>query len=224
MEPLSWVGDIEPFTNPDSTGEPDLLVLGVLGHQPPTLTKWDALLQRGPMVGVGGTDAHQNVMNLVLRDGERVDSYRRMIRWFSNVLLVDGDSPDDYEAALAAGRVFVAFEILGTPHGFDFHLTDGSGQIYEMGSDAPTGTLGVTCPVLSPSSPRGTADPELQVRILKDGETWQTECGDYEVDAGVYRVEIDVIPHHLEPFLGEDPEAWMRPFPWIYGNAIRVAQ
>jgi hypothetical protein len=218
---VGWVSDIEPFTNPDSTGEPDLLMLGVLQHQPPSLEKWDTLLARGPMVGVAGTDAHQNVMPLDLRDGERVDSYRRMLRWFSNHLLVDEDTPEAYQAAIDSGRMYVAFEILGTPAGFDFWLDDGTEV--EMGGTGDSGTLHVTCPALSETSPRGLIAPELTVRVLKDGSIWQSSCGDFETNGpGVYRVEIEMTPRHLLPFLGETPDVWLRPFPWIYGNAIRV--
>ena len=124
LDGFSWVGEMEPFTAPEATGEPDLMFLAVLRDQEPSLARWDDLLQRGPMTGVGGTDAHQNVMPMDLRDGERWDSYRRMLRWFSNILLVDGDGPDAYQGAIEDGRSFLAFEVLGTPAGFDFFLDD----------------------------------------------------------------------------------------------------
>ena len=223
LDGFGWITDIQPFTSPDATGEPDLMVLGVLQDQPPSLEKWDALLQRGPMTGVGGTDAHQNVIPLDLRDDERGDSYRRMLRWFSNVLLVDGEGPDAAQAAIEASRLYVAFEILGTPKGFDLYLDDGSTK-HEMGSSpASGGTLHVGCPEVSPSSPQGLMAPEILVEVYKNGVVWQTECGDFETDGdGVYRVQVDIIAHHLYDFFGEDPEAWLKPFPWIRSNAIRV--
>lgn len=222
LDPYGWIGDIVPFTDTAGTAEPDLLVLAVLSEQAPSVAHWDALLQRGPIAGAAGTDAHQNAMPTVLRDGERGDSYRRMLRWFSNVLLADGDDAGAAEAALRAGRVYVAFEVLGTPSGFDVYVQSGDAT-YEMGADAPAGTLVVACPTLSASSPRGEAAPEITTTVLRDGVPWQTGCGSFAVDGpAVYRVRADIVPRHLEPFLGGDPEPWMKAYPWVYSNAIRV--
>ncbi len=224
LDSLGWLIDIAPFTDPDGTAEPDMLFLGVLAEQPPSIEHWDALSATAPVVGVAGTDAHQNVMPTLLRDGERGDSYRRMMRWFSNHLLVEGTTPADYDAALSAGRLYVAFELLGTPAGLDLYLEQ-DGQTYEMGSrvDSVGGVLHLTCPTLSATSPQGTAAPEITATIYRDGEPWQTGCGDFPLEeAGVYRVRIDITPWHLTDFLGDDPDPWIHPWPWIYTNPIAV--
>ncbi len=222
LDGMGWLTSMAPFTSDDDHAEPDLLVLAVITRQSPSLERWDALLQRGPMVGTAGTDAHQNVLPLALRDGERGDSYRRMLRWFSNVLLVEGADPAAYEEALRAGRSYVAFDVLGTPAGFDLTLESG-GQTYEMGSDAPEGTLVVGCAELSPGSPRGLDAPEIRTTVYKDGQPWAQGCGEHETDGpGVYRVEVEILPWHLADFLGNEPDGWLVSYPWIYGNAIRV--
>lgn len=224
LDSLGWLKDIAPFTSEDGTAEPDLFVLAVLAEQLPSIEHWDALQQRAPVVGVAGTDAHQNVLPILLRDGERGDSYRRMMRWLSNHLLVSGDAPSDYDAALAAGRAYVAFEILGTPSGLDFHLAQDD-TIYEMGSrpDLVGGTLSLTCPTLSTASPQGAAAPDIEATIYKDGSAWRSGCGEFSVEEpGVYRVRIDITPWHLEDFLGAEPEPWLTPRPWIYTNTITV--
>lgn len=223
LAPLGWTEGVETFTTPDGGGEPDLLFLAVLQHQPPSLAAFDALRARGPIVGTGGTDAHQNVLNYDLPDGERGDSYRRMLRWFSNVLLVEGDEPADYQAALEAGRNYVVFEALGSPVGFDVWFEQGGARL-PVGSDVTgPGTLDVGCPALAAGAPRGTAEPDIQVAVLKDGAVWKSACGRHEVtEPGVYRVQVEVVPHHLEPFLGTDPSTWIRSYPWIYSNAFRV--
>jgi hypothetical protein len=223
LDGLGWVTDIAPFTVADGTAEPDLLVLGVLQSQPPSLAAWDTLLARGPIVGVGGTDAHQNVLPILLRDGIRGDAYQRMLRWFSNVVWADAAEPATVQQALAAGRSHLVFEILGSEVGFDLYLRDPAGEAHETGSDAPEGTLVVGCPTLHPASPRGLDDPEVTVRVLKDGAAWHEGCGEVPTDGpGVYRVEVDIVPLHLRPFLGDDPEPWLHAYPWIYSNAVRV--
>jgi hypothetical protein len=223
LDPLGWATDIAPFTSPDATGEPDLFVLGVLEEQTVSVDKWDTLLAAGPAVGVAGTDAHQNVLAIDLRDGERGDSYRRMLRWFSNWVLAEGDDPASAQAALESGRVWVVFEILGTPDHLDFSVTDTDGGTVEMGGEATGGTLHVSCPTLHRDSPRGLEEPEISVVVYKDGAQWQTGCGDFELDGpGSYRMRAEIVPNHLVPFMGDEPDPYRRPFPWLYSNAIRV--
>jgi len=226
LDRLGWLADIAPFTDDHGTAEPDLLYLAVHQEQAPSVAAWDALQAVGPVVGTAGTDAHENVMPIDLRDGERGDSYRRMMSWFSNVLLLGGEGTGaaDAEAALAAGRLYVAFEVLGTPAGLDFSLTDEDGTTWEMGSTAPPGVLHVACPTLSIDSPQGEHAPEVFATVLRDGEPWREGCGDFDVDGpAVYRVRIDIVPWHLSDFLGEDPDPWMQRYPWVYTNPIRVA-
>jgi hypothetical protein len=222
LDGTSWLGDIQPFTAPEGTAEPDLFVLAVLQEQAPSIANWDGLLARGPMGASAGTDAHQNVLPLKLRDGERGDSYRRMLRWFSNVLLTAGNTPDDVQQALAAGRSYVAFEVLGTPVGFDFHLETPAGLV-EMGSEADAGDVVVTCPTVAATSPHGVETPEITATIFKDGQPWKQDCGRFPTDGpGAYRVRIDMVPNQLRPFLGDAPETWLHAYPWVYSNAIRV--
>jgi hypothetical protein len=228
LDGLGWLSQITPFSSPDGTGEPDLFFLAVLQAQTVSLERWDALSASGPIIGVAGTDAHQNVLPIQFRDGERGDSYRRMLRWFSNNLLIDASlteiTPADTDEALAAGRAYVAFEILGTPAGFDFSLLAETDEIYEMGSAAPAGTLRVECPTLSSSSPRGLQNPEITTHVIKNGAPWQTGCGEFQTDGpGVYRVRVDILPWHLTDFLGEEPDTWLHSYPWVYSNPIVVA-
>ena len=221
LDGLGWTNDIGPFTRVDGLAEPDLLFLGVLEIQRPSIEAFDDLLQQGPIVGIAGTDAHQNVLRLELRDGERLDSYRRALTWFSNYVYADPSDPLQVEQALARGESAVVFEVMGIPDGFDLYL-DGDG-ITEMGGTGTGGDLVVGCPVLSDASNQGPDTPEVFVSVLKDGALWQSDCGRFPTDGpGVYRVQVDMVPHHLAPYLGDEPETFMRPFPWVLSNAIRV--
>jgi hypothetical protein len=223
LDGTAWLTDAADFFDAGTATEPDLYFLTVLQEQAPSIAHWDDLLSRGPMMATAGTDAHQNVLPLEAKDGERIDSYRRMLRWFSTFLQTDGSSLEAIDAAVEARRAFVVFEAIGTPTGFDFHLEAG-GEVYEMGSDAPAGTLVVACPELSAGSPRGEEQPELRVTVYKDGVPWKDACGRYEVEGGVYRVRVESTPYHLRPFLGEVAERYLKPYPWIYGGAIRVVR
>jgi hypothetical protein len=131
------------------------------------------------------------------------------------VLPADGQSVDE---ALASGRSYVAFEVLGTPDGFDLTAGDGT----PMGGSTSSRTLVVGCPTLHPDSPRGPDAPEIEVRLLRDGVPVATGCGEHVVEPGVYRVEVDLVPHHLRPFLGDEPDRWVVPYPWLRSNAVRV--
>ncbi len=227
LDPLGWATDIAPFTRPDATGEPDLFFLAVFAEQTPSIERWDALQAIAPVVGFAGTDAHQNVLPIDLRDGDRGDSYRRMLRWFSNHLLIQADSwpptPEAADEALAQGRLYTAFEILGTPTGLDFHLRGSGDSIVEMGSSGQGSELYVSCPTLSDASPSSGAEPEISADIFRDGELWASGCGEYAVtEPGSYRLRVSITPHHLTDFLGQTPEEWLQSYPWVYTNPIRV--
>lgn len=218
LDAYGYIAALGPFLGGETDAEPDLSFLAFYEEQTVSLERWDALNRVAFSVGVAGTDAHENAIPSVMEDGERGDSYRRMIRWFSNVVLVDGDAPADLQAALDAGRSFVAFEVLGTPTGFDVSYGD-----LEMGGEAGVGgTLVVSCPTLAPESPRDGADPEIDVAVFKDGAVWQEGCGEFAVtEPGVYRVRVEIVPTHLSGFL-DDQVALIRRFPWLYSNAFRL--
>jgi hypothetical protein len=219
LDPYGHFEALSPFATGETDAEPDLAFLGFFQEQTVSVERWDALNQTGFAVGTAGTDAHENALPSLMTDGERIDSYRRMISWFSNVILPDGDTPADYQAAVAAGRLFVVFETLGTPAGFHVGYAG-----LEMGGEADVGgTLEVTCPTLAPQSPRDGDDPEITVTVFKDGAPWKDGCGAYPVtERGVYRVRVDIVPHHLTGFLDDQAEALVHGYPWLYSNALRI--
>jgi len=214
--------------------EPDLALLSFLSPNQPALDRWNQLLADGRMVpATAGSDAHQNALPVIMADGERGDSYRRVLRWFSNVVLVaDPHDPAQIEAALARGRLFAVFEIMGTPMGFDVLAVGDSGAA-ELGDTIAFANthLRVKVPTIRDFDASRLPDPEIHatiVRVTAAGpETIATGAGpDLDValpGAGAYRVEISIVPHHLGPYLEDLGTAYAdRELPWIYTSPIYV--
>jgi hypothetical protein len=219
---------------PEKLPHSDLVFLPLVSEDPEYLDRWSQVLARGvKRVTTMGTDCHRNTFPALLPDGERVDSYRRMMLWFSNHLLVqpnaDGSFDDrSLKDALRAGRLYGAFEAFGYPDGFDFHA-DAAGTISEMGaevmlSDGPK--LEATAP-----SVRGGASPSPEIRTVlwrATDTTWSlvtegtTSLSHVPTEAGVYRAEVRIRPHHLAKYLASYTGLSDQEFVWIYSNPIYV--
>jgi hypothetical protein len=212
--------------------EPDLALLSFLSPNQPAIDRWTELLAQGHHMPVtAGSDAHQNALPVILADGERGDSYRRVLRWFSNIALVhDVADVAQIEAAMATGQMFAVFEMMGTPIGFDVHATAIGGTI-ELGGTATVGsTLTVALPTVR------DLDPTLPAPVIRATVIRVTAAGPQTVatstdptltvtldTAGAYRVEITIIPHHLGPYLADLGTAYADlEYPWIYANPIYV--
>jgi hypothetical protein len=182
-----------------------------------------------------GTDCHRNTFRDLLPDSERIDSYRRMMGWFSNHLLVEPDEAGGFtdlelKAALRAGRLYGAFEVLGFPRGFDYHAETPSGAV-EMGGDVSLSDA----PRLVASLPRveelGASEPrpDLVLRLLRarsgGWDVVQETAGDLEfspAEPGAYRVEVRMKPRHLKRHLSSYLDLADKDFVWIYSNPVYV--
>lgn len=219
----------------DEEPQPDLAILGFYEDLPRYFELWDPLLLDRHLTGVAGTDVHQNTFAGAMRDGERGDSYRRLMRWISNVPLLSAEpaapGPDlaALKAALREGRSYVAFEILGVPSGFDFHADDGAGgAVVEMGGSAPAGAaLHARAPALHDPDPAAAA-PEIAMRLLRvtaAGTEVVAEGATIDVAAaapGPHRVEVRITPHHLRPYLGPAADTYIKNYLWLISNPIYV--
>ncbi len=222
-------------TNPGHP-EPDLAFISFVTPNQPAITTWNTLLGEGRhLPATAGSDAHQNAIPITFADGERGDSYRRVLRWFGNIVLVaDPKDPAQIEAALKAGRLFTLFEVLGTPEGLDIHAT-GPTKTYELGDVIPVSdgaTLSIDVPHVR------NLDPNLPTPIVHARVLWiETPTGvvtelattdrdhlDVHIGArGAYRVEISITPSHLGPYLGDlGPDLANVELPWIYASPIYV--
>ena len=236
LDSAGAIREVVEFADTTEEGaEPDLALISFLEPSNVAIDRWDALLGEGMRIfGTGGTDAHQNSLPIMLKDGERGDSYRRMIYWFANVALAtDPDDPVAIEQAVAAGRSFVTFELFGTPSGFDVFAGDGSTAVGELG-DELSASAGLQIEVAVPSvyqlDPTLPA-PEIRARILRVDAGGVTEvaagpgpslAAPLDV-AGAYRVEVLITPRHRGPYLRRLGTAFAeREHVWIYANPIYV--
>ena len=226
---------IQRMNEPELMPYSDLVLLPIVSEDKRYLERWGSVLATGKKrVTTMGTDCHRNSFKDLLPDGERIDSYRRMMGWFSNHLLVEPSADGGFDdlalkSALGAGRAYGAFEVLGFPVGFDFHAEVG-GAVTEMGGDVAASAA----PVLHARLPAaeggfGPKRPDLVVRLLR------ARVGGWDVvhetaedlahpvsQPGAYRVEVRMKPRHLEKYLASYAELAEKDFVWIYSNAIYV--
>jgi hypothetical protein len=231
LDPLGFITALGPFLL--EGGPPgDLAILGFIEPSPPALRVFDTLVAQGQhLTGTGGSDSHQNVLSIPAGDGERIDSFRRMMRWFSNHLLVSELSPAAARAALVEGRLYIVFEAFGTPSNFDFRAQAGA-SVIEMGesvslADGPI--IHVTRPGLTDSD----VDVPIGIRLIKAEVGGGVEVaveteGDLvftPTQPGAYRAEVKIRPEQYRAALGDSADALLsRDVVWIYANPIYVTE
>lgn len=225
-----YVAELLKFVNASNHLEPDLSFLAFFSENQNDLGKWDTLLSEGhALTAIGGSDCHENSFPMLMPDGERGDGYRRMMRWFSNHLLVRERTYEGQREALLAGRSYVAFEVFGSPVGFSF-TASALAASYEMGDTASLGaTLHVARPSLSPDVPFAAA-ATMTLKILRSQDGGAVEMASTSEDSlsftptepGAYRVEVHIVPDHARAYLGSEADTLIHDYVWIYSNAIFV--
>lgn len=237
LDPVGFLNDVQPFFFPledeEDPPHPDLAPLGFLLPNEPSIEKWEAVGQIQRIGISGGTDAHQNVFPIDASDGERIDSYRRMMRWFNTRIQIEGEpTPQKVIEGLKEGRTWIAFETFGTPKGFDLKANS-EGIEYPIGAAlnlSSDSILVATLPTLHPESPQGIEEPSIEGRLYRadtEGraliQTWTEGDVTVQIDQpGVYRVEVWIKPLHLKPYLGANPEYSELWKPWIYSGGLFV--
>ena len=193
------------------------------------MDQWDRELGLRMMGGFAGNDAHQNVLNLPMADGERPDSYRRMMKWYVNHALVESRTGTAIRAALHARRLYEVFELVGTPADFDFHADQQGGSTYEMGQVVPAGAaVTLRAPIPHPLAVADGLDTVRMVlrQVTPAGATTVYDGpGPVEYASaapGRYRLEVFLTPQHLAPYLGASATRLLKEYPWIYSNPIEV--
>jgi hypothetical protein len=230
IEDADYIADLLDYVDRRNNPAPDLLWMTFFETSPAYARRWDSLIADGQrVVGTAGTDSHENSFPDLLKDGERMDGHRRMMRWFSNHLLVDGEiTPDSVHEALATGRLYVAYEAYGSPVGFDF-FAETTEASFDMGDEVPVGaTLHVVRPTLPTDYPQDPA-PTITLRILQSDPDGAVEvaAGDTDelthviTEAGSYRAEVRILPEHTRPFL-DGRDHLIRERPWVQSNHIHA--
>ncbi|MDP1829978.1 MAG: hypothetical protein Q8L48_42340 [Archangium sp.] len=221
----------------DGLMHPDLFLAAFNLDDDTYMTTWGTVLARGSKrVTTMGSDCHRNTFPQLLQDGERIDSYRRMMSAFSNHLLVkpkaDGTWDDvELKEALKGGRNFGVFEFLGYAEGFDFVAMEGATP-REIGQTALLAN-GVTLKAVMPKVREldATADaPALKLVLFRAREGGWDEVssiteGTLEfavTQPGAYRVEVRMVPKHLRAFAGTRRNFFTAERPWVMTSALYV--
>lgn len=256
LDGLGAVAGLAPWfsATPVAEGgpEPDLAMLGFLLPNKNQLGKFDTLLGLGRhLLPMAGSDIHENSFKQLLADQERGDSYRRLMRWFGNYLLVPSGqtlTPARLNEAVRKGRGFTVFHLLGDPDGFDFYAEPAQPgkPIGELGDTVAVGAkLHLFAPRPLPKEDQ-RREPVLRLTLLRvapgqsTAQVVQTRlfsaaelqagaslvADTATLGAGAYRAEVTVIPHHLMHLLGagngNDTTAYLHEFPYLYSGVLYV--
>jgi len=226
--------------------EPDLALLGFLEDNSKQRQYYNTLLGAGyRLAPTFGSDIHENTFKGAMADGERGDSYRRLMRWFANYLLVRGSTPLDpmeLATALQNGRGFGVFEALGQPTGFDFVAEKKDGSRAELGETVEPGAkLVVHAPQPLPAGyateevvetlrllfvaaggdqAEVVAEAKLTAQKLRQGATLRFDTA--QRGAGAYRVEARLSPRHLLHLLGDEAARYDKEYPYLFSGSIFV--
>lgn len=173
----------------------DIFFYSILDRPYDPLRLWDQLIaSRGPLVGIGSTDAHE-----FHALGMKFAPYETMFRLARTHLLVPpGElTPDAVYDALQRGHAFFSVEIEAEARGFSFLARQGGRVLGIMGDTvefAPDMTLGVTLPAAS------------ELVLMKNGQVAaRTVAQSWAIpvtEPGVYRIEAS---RHNKPWIFSNP-------------------
>lgn len=226
------------LVDPYSDLIPDFSFLTFVKVQSLYFEKWNALIAGGLRVtGVVGNDGHENLLSNPLTDGERLDSFRRILRMVNNHVYVANVSETEVKAALKSGRSSVVFEGLGSPTNYSFtaNRKDDASETARIGDslnlNGGSAVLKATPPSLNADSTQGSVSPSIRMillRINSDGsETQVAEATDAPIELevsrlGNYRLDVYIRPRHLSEFLAQFVKLADEEFRWIVTNPITL--
>lgn len=179
---------------------------------------------------------------VVMADGDRLDSFSRVLRWLENrVLIPPGElTLAALQDALRRGRSYGLFSVFGAPEGLRFAARDASDALLWIGDAAP-GPL--TLELRAPTRPAALAGgapftaaqaDQAEVRL----ELWRTDAQGSALvhelsglgaadelpvtEPGAYHVEVKLRPRHLTEALGDQVDLADVEYLWLITNPIRL--
>jgi hypothetical protein len=175
---------------------------------------------------------------LLLSDGERLDSYARVLRWLNNRALVKSPGIAGAREAMAHGRAYGVFAVLGEPGEVSFTARTAAGEILQMGDRGAA--AGATLIVRLPDLPAPELGPHWSpadaARAQVHAILWRTTSAGPELAAewranstrvefpaqapGAYSVEVRIVPHHLDALA--PAEITGTEYRWVLMNAITL--
>lgn len=236
LEGRGGVGDISEFLKlGDDAAPADLLFLALFTDNVEDLTHWATLSHTRRLSGVAAHDVHRNALPGPMADGERMDSYRRILSWYSNRVAVRGEDAGSREAvreALKLGRSYMSGDVVADTAGFDALVrsdNDDEPPPLRMGDEAPW-TPGMAVHVAMPPVPDGAEVEVALVEMRADG-TWgdlsTSDAAAAELalplpSAGVYRIDVRLTPRHLAARLHGAAHLADKPFVWVRTNPFHL--
>lgn len=177
-----------------------------------TLKVWDELIQKRPVVGIGGVDAHAHKYNLLGFLEVEIFPYKVLFKSIRTHILTRKEikkSKGDKNIssakkiiydALKSGSCFVANDYHGDSTGFKFFAADGK-EIVQMGETVKENKnykIKISVPADSP-----------EVRLIRNGkpfETFDKNKIEFKIkENGAYRAEV-----------------YLNGKAWIFSNHIRI--
>lgn len=213
IELWNFMAEFRPF----ATGKLRSLIFSFVPQyfttapHPEMLAKWDELLQRQPVVAIGGSDAHAQVFKLgPIR--RRFLSYEYCFRAVNTHILttepfnhdVSHDRALVYEA-LAAGRAWVAYDMAGVTDGFRFVAASGDASA-TLGDSLSSAGQPVTFHVEMPEP--------AYIKLIRAGQGVVAEAEGTDLTyatsmPGAYRVEVW-------------KSWWLKPRGWVFSNPVYI--
>jgi hypothetical protein len=140
-----------------------------------------------------------------------LDPYERSLRHVCTHFFMKELTEKAVRETMVSGRVYVSFEWVADPTGFNFQAVRGP-DVFEMGSEVPLGS-GVTLRAVAPLPSR--------FRLIRDGREVHSVLGRaYEhpvKEPGIYRLEVWLN-------LAESPQIWILSNPiYVRGGGVTAA-
>lgn len=177
------------------TMPPDWFYLSLINRPYDPLHVWDSMIaRRGPLVGIGSTDAHEfHVM------GMKFAPYSIIFQLIRTHLLISDEAltPQTAYSALRAGHTYLAIELVVEAKGFRF-FAHKKNQIRGIMGDSIPFQEDLVLTIAVPAA--------AEMILFRDGSTVATTTGvswQYPItQPGVYRVEVT---RHRTPWIFSNP-------------------